>query len=214
MLLEVVGVPYKEAVRSLTYLALAARPDIMFVVAKISLFLSSPKLCHWMAVKRIIRCIYGTKNYGILYKSKNDDIPTLIGFSDADFVGDLPTRKSSTRYVFVSQNGAITWCSRKRRTVSLSTTEAEYIAARETAKEAIWIHNLNMELHNLKDGGITIFVDNQSVIRLAKNPEHHNGTKHIDVRYHIIPQQVEDSSIKINYMKSEDQLAGLYLLKV
>lgn len=117
---------YKQIVGSLMYLT-GTRPDIMHAVSLISRYMESPKEIHLLAAKRILRYLRGTSSYGIFYKrgEKSD----LLGFTDSDYVGDLDYRKSTSGYVFMLGSGAVSWSSRKQEIVTLSTTEAEYIAA-------------------------------------------------------------------------------------
>lgn len=205
--LETVGAPYREAVGSLLFLAKTTRPDIMYAVSKVSQFMESPKTNHWTAVKRILRYLKGTKEFGITYSKTGGN---LIGYSDSDFAGDTGSRKSTTGFVFLNGNGAISWCSRKQQTISLSTTEAEYIAASEAAREATWLTVLKRELMPEFQGAITLCVDNQSAIKIMKNPELHRRTKHIDVKYHFIRSKVQDGMIEIKYVPTADQLADIF----
>lgn len=204
---EAVGVPFRELVGSLMFLATCTRPDLMFALSKISQFMQKPKFNHWTALKRILRYIRGTEYYGILYKSEGEG---LIGYSDSDFAGDTSSRKSTTGYVFLNAGGAVSWCSRKQSTVSLSTTEAEYVAASEATKEATWLKLLAAELLPHQKGPILLNIDNQSAIKLVKNPEMHKRTKHIDIKYHFIRQKLEENTISVAYISTGDQIADIF----
>ena len=117
---------YKQIVGSLMYL-IATRPDIMYSVSLISRYMESPKEIHLLAAKRILRYLQGTVNYGLFYKkSEKSD---LFGFTDSDYAGDVEDRKSTSGYVFMIGSGAVSWSSRKQSIVTLSTTEAEFVAA-------------------------------------------------------------------------------------
>ena len=124
-----------------------------------------------------MRYLRGTTNYGVFYTHKDS---RLIGFVDSDYVRDLDMRKSTTCYVFTLGGGAISWRSMLQPTVALSTTEAEYMAAVECAKEAVWLHCLVNELGVSQDL-VKLYCDNQSAIYLAKIQVFHARTKHIDV---------------------------------
>ncbi|GBO04460.1 Retrovirus-related Pol polyprotein from transposon TNT 1-94 [Araneus ventricosus] len=102
--------------------------------------------------------------------------------------------------------------SQKQSTVSTSTTETEYIAASIAVKEVSWLRQLLQDVSEgeLCDEGITLFVDNQSAIKLIKNPVFHKRTKHIDVRYHFIGEKCDDGSVNIKYVKYEEQLADIF----
>ncbi|XP_060670943.1 secreted RxLR effector protein 161-like [Ziziphus jujuba] len=123
---------YQQLVGSLIYLTLT-RPDISFAVGVVSRYMQSPKKPHLEAVRRILRYVKGTINLGLLYKRGEEC--KLVGYCDADYAGDHDTRRSTTGYIFSLGSGAISWCSKRQPTVSLSTTEAEYRAATMAGQE-------------------------------------------------------------------------------
>ena len=131
---EAIKVPYKEATGSFLYLMLSTRPDIAFAVNQISQFCESPTQQHWNAVKKILSYLQGTKHFGLRY---GPSVSTPIGYSDADFAGSVDTRRSTSGFVFLLNGGPIAWSSRRQQCVSLSTTEAEYVALSEAAKESV-----------------------------------------------------------------------------
>ncbi|UYV68000.1 hypothetical protein LAZ67_5002754 [Cordylochernes scorpioides] len=143
---EMTKIIYRQTIGSLMYLMNGIRPDIAYAVSRVSQFLNNPGPSHWTAVKKIFRCLKATKHIGICFGGSSRTT-SLIGFYDADFAGNLDTRKSTTRYVFMLNNEPISWCSQKQNCVSLSTTESEYIAASEATKEAIWLRQHLRELH-------------------------------------------------------------------
>lgn len=199
--------PFREAVGSLIYLSIATRPDISFAVGVASRFLENPNESHVNAVKRILKYIKSTLNFGI-YFNGNCNI-RLIGYSDADYAGDKETRRSTSGYVFLLGENIVSWGSERQKSVALSTTESEYIAASVAVKELIWLQHLIKELIDI---GFTteMNMDNQSSIRLIKNPEFHKRTKHIDVRYHFIRERYEENLFNLNYVSSDEQLADIF----
>ena len=110
--------PYREAVGSLIHAATVSRPDILFAVSQVSRFLNCHDESHWNAVKRILKYLKDTKDYGLCYMSKPDST-YVEGFSDADFANDVETRRSTTGYVFLKNGAAITWSSQRQQTVAL-----------------------------------------------------------------------------------------------
>ena len=114
---------YRQLVGSLIYLTLT-RPYIFYPVGVVSRYMSNPKKPHLDAVTRILRYVKGTMNFGILYKKTNDCL--VMGYCDADYVGDCGTRRSTTGYFFSLEFGAISRCSKRQPIVALSSTEAEY----------------------------------------------------------------------------------------
>ena len=175
---------YRSLIGSLRYLT-NTRPDLLFSVRILSRYMEHPSIEHFNEVKRILRYIKGTENYGLLYK-KGDVRGELVGFSDSDFAGDCDDRKSTSGYIFFFGGMAVSWSSQKQSIVALSSCEAEYIAATSATCQAIWMYRLISELTSNGVSMARLMVDNQSAITLSKNTGHHNQSKHIDTRYHFI----------------------------
>lgn len=201
-----VDVPFREAVGCLQYLSVATRPDIAFAVALVSRALCKPTTDDWKRVKRIYRYLRGTSDVGLLYRSNVQT--TFSVFSDADHAGDEKTRRSTSGMVSINSCAAITWWSRLQHSVAISSTEAEYVAASEAANELVWLKLLFKELIEY-DGTPSMYVDNQSAIKLAQNPQHHRRSKHIDVRFHSIREKVERGVLKLEYVPSSEQTADI-----
>lgn len=187
------------------YLALAARPDITFAVGQVAQFCEYPETPHWTAVKSIFAYVQGTCNYGLCFKA--GDCKDLLGYTDADYADNLVNRKSTTGFVFFFNEETISWSSRRHYCVAMSTTEAEYVAASESAKEAIWLQRLMCEVGSGKIKPVHLLCDNQSAIQFVKNPEFHQKTKHIDVRYHFIRECQASGEISISYIETQKQMA-------
>ncbi|XP_048615895.1 LRR receptor-like serine/threonine-protein kinase GSO1 [Brassica napus] len=167
-----------------------------------------PTTTHFKAAKRILRYIKGTINFG-LYYSISDDYK-LVGYSDSDWGGDVDDRKSTSGFVFFIGETAFTWMSKKQPIVTLSTCEAEYVAATSCVCHAIWLRNLLKELNLPQEEPTKIFVDNRSAIALAKNPVFHDRSKHIDTRYHYIRECVTKMDVQLEYVKTNDQVADIF----
>jgi len=147
-------------------------------------------LAHWTMVKRIIRYVKGTTNFGLYYKS-NVNL-CLSVYSDSDYAGDLETRRSSSGHLFMLGLSTVSWQAQRQSIVTLSSTEAEYIAACEAVKGLVWINRLVKEIDSdIQYDQPTLYVNNLSAIRLVKNLELHKRTKHIDVKYHFIREKFE-----------------------
>ena len=127
---------YQTVVGELMFAAIATRPDIMCAVGQPSQFNSKPSSRHLNAAKRVLRYLKGTSTLGITYRKPPMKLSAL---SDADWAGDVNTRRSTTRYVVMLNNGAIAWRSKRQVTVALSTTEAEYVALAEATTELTWM---------------------------------------------------------------------------
>lgn len=202
------NVPYREAVGFLLFAATVSRPDIEYAVNQASQFLNNFGSEHWQAVKKILRYLKGTVDYGIVYGDSGSG-RSLHGFTDADYAGDVDTQKSTSGCIFLLNGGAISWSSQRQRVVALSTTKAEYIALSNGTKYAIWIRGIICE-SGLKCAKVHMYVDNQSAIELTNSPEYHRKTKHIDVRIHFIRDVYECGEIDVSYIESKEQLANIF----
>ena len=199
---------YQRAIGCLTYAATISRPDLSIAVSVLSKFMSKPGVEHWKGVKRVLRYVQGTLDYGLMY-SADDTSTTLTGYTDADWAGDLSTRRSTTGYVFQVQGSTVSWCSKRQGCVARSTTEAEYIALSTASQEAVWLRRLLESVLKKQDKPTTLYEDNQGTIELTKNPKFHNRTKHIDVSYHYAREQVDNKIISIKYCRTENMLADV-----
>ena len=208
-------VPYREAVGSLMFL-LHTRPDISYEVSRVSMFAENPGHDHWSAVKGIFRYLQGTKDLCITYgldpqhphdQSYNRFDP--YAFCDSDWAGDQDSRRSTFGYVFLVNGGPVTWATRVQKSVANSVTEAEYVALSETAKEAVWIRRFLDEVGYPSSSPTSIKSDNQGAIAITKNPEFHQRTKHIDVRYHFVREQQSSGQIKVGYTPTTEQPADM-----
>ena len=123
-------------------------------------------------------------------------------FTDADWAGDLDSRKSTSGYLFTFAGGAVSWQSKLQKCVALSTTEAEYIAANEAGKEVIWLKNYLNEL-GVKQADYVIHCDSQSAIYLSRNSMYHSRTKHIDLRYHWIQDAILNKMFQLRKIHTD-----------
>lgn len=199
---------YRQLIGCLLYLTTATRPDLSYVVSLLSRFMENPSAKHMLLAKRVLRYLKGTTDFGILYKK--GEINELVAYTDSDYAGDMDDRKSTSGYVFMLSSGAVSWCSKKQSVVSLSTTEAEFIAAAFCACQAVWLQRVLEDLNNTSENkGILINCDNSSTIKLSKNPVLHGRSKHIDVRFHFLREMSKEGIVNLTYCASQDQLADL-----
>jgi len=204
---EMEKIPYQNAVGSLNYLAIGTRPDIANAVGEVSRFNSNYGKQHWAAVKRIMRYIKGTASMGIIFSK--DHGSSISGYSDANYATDIDERKSTSGYVFTLGGGAVSWKSKRQKSVAASTTEAEYMALKLASQEAKWLKRLYEFISGSTQGSIRIAEDNQGAIKLAKNPQFHERTKHIDVCYHFTREAINDGTISIYGCNTKDMVADL-----
>lgn len=204
---EIVSFPYREAVGSLMYLAVSTRPDISYAVGLVSRFLENPSKAHINAVKRILKYIKGTNTYGIFFQNNKNLV--LYAYSDADFAGCVNTRRSTTGYLLQIGSATVSWSSERQKCVSISTAESEYVASAESVREMVWLCSLMDDLLPSGYGKPILSIDNQSAIKLIKNPEMHRRTKHIDIKFHFIREKFNQNLFSIKSVPSEQQLADI-----
>lgn len=207
---EMTAVPYQEAVGGLLYIAQGTRPDIAYAVNCVSKFNNNPGKAHWTAVKRIMRYLKGTITAKLEYSK--DDSREVTGYCDADWANDCDDRRSTTGYCFVRQNGAISWSSKRQKTIALSTTEAEYMSLSSITQEAVWLRQLlnefNLDGHSSMKP-TRIYCDNMSAIDLSKSVGYHGRTKHIDIRHHFVRQHISLGHMNVQHISTDDMVADI-----
>ena len=134
-----------------------------------------------------------------------------MGYTDADW-GSGEDRKSIRGYTFLLNRAAVSWNSKKQSTMALSSTEAEYIALTQAAKESIWLQGLLQDLgaRRHREEMQNIMVDNQEAMALARKAEFHTQTKHIGIRYHFVQEHIEKKSITLTYCPTTDMTADIF----
>uniref|UniRef100_A0AAV1TIP8 Polyprotein n=1 Tax=Peronospora matthiolae TaxID=2874970 RepID=A0AAV1TIP8_9STRA len=197
--------PYRELVGALMYIATCTRPDIAHAVGEVAKFCERYDKSHWTAAKRILKYLKTTQDLSIVFSGINKG--ELIGFADANWAGDLDTRRSTTGYVFFLNGSVISWNSKRQPTVATSSTEAEYMSLYSATQEAIWLRGLLKDLNYCAKNATTIFQDNQGCIALAKNPVYHSRTKHIDIKFHFLREKVASAVIALEFKPTEEMVA-------
>ena len=197
---------YRGMIGSLLYLT-ASRPDIMYATCLCARFQANPREPHLIAVKRIFRYLKGEPNLGLWYPRETDF--NLVGYSDSDFAGCKIDRKSTSGSCQLLGGRLVSWFSKKQKSISTSTAEAEYIAAGSCCAQILWMK------HQLQDYGLSytkvpIYCDNQSAIAMTGNPVQHSLTKHISIRYHFIREHVQQKDIEMHFIPTEQQLADIF----
>ncbi|KAK2382607.1 hypothetical protein QL285_070129 [Trifolium repens] len=166
-------IPYASAIGSIMYAMLCTRPDVSYALSATSRYQSDPGDSHWIAVKNILKYLRRTKDSFLIFGGQEE--LAVIGYTNASFQTDKDDFKSQSGYVFYLNGGAVSWKSSKQETVADSTTEAEYIAASDAAKEAVWIKEFITELGIVPSivDPIDLYCDNNRAIAQAKEPRSH-----------------------------------------
>jgi hypothetical protein len=206
---EMANIPYRGIIGSLLYSSLGTRPDIAYAVAALSRFNNNPGLKHWKYAKAILRYLKGTPDLGLVYKNNGASEIKIEIFSDSDWGSNADDRKSISGFVVCVNGNPISWSSRTQKSTALSSCEAEFMALSEAMREALWLRQLLIEVDIGFVQPITIRVDNQSAIKLAENPVQHQRSKHIDIRYMRIQEEIKNGNIQVIYVPTEANIADL-----
>ena len=199
---------YREIVGSLIYAMTCTRPDICWVVTKLSQHLDNPTESDWVMVKHVLRYIKGTLHYKLYYTKCEGDL-CLAGFSDSDWGSSVEDKRSTTGYLFTlnPQGPPISWKSKKQTTVALSSCEAEYMALAASVQETLFLYMLLRSF--LKQQSVNISVDNQGAMSLASKHITEQRSKHIDIRYHFIRERIASGFISLSHVPSEENVSDL-----
>ena len=203
---EMKRTPYASAIGSIMYGMLCTRPDIAYAVSVTSRYQSNPGPAHWKAVKDILKYLRRTKDMFLVYGSADLN---LEGFTDSSFQSDVDDSKSTSGFVYMLNGGAVCWKSSKQNTTADSTTEAEYVAASEAAKEGVWLRNFIQELGVVPNASdpVPLYCDNTGAVAQAKEPRSHQKSKHIQRKYHIIRDIIDRGEVRVERVTSEDNIA-------
>ncbi|WKA12852.1 hypothetical protein VitviT2T_030203 [Vitis vinifera] len=199
-------VPYASAVGAIMYTMTCTRPDVAYALSVASRYQANPGEEHWKVVKTILKYLRRTKDQFLIY---GESELKLKGYTDASFASDKDDSKSISGYVFTLNGGAVSWKSSKQATVADSTTEAEYIAASEAAKEAVWMKKFISELGVVPsiEEPIPLLCDNNGAIAQAKEPRSHQKSKHVLRMYHLIREIIERGDVKIEKIDGKENAA-------
>ena len=199
---------YRSLLGNLQYLSAVSRPDLSFVVSNLSHFLANPGKPHWLGAKRLLRYLKGMSDFRLTFARTSSF--SLSCFSDSDWGSDADDRRSVAGYCFHLGVGLVSWSSKKQQTVALSSAEAEYMGLSSASQEVIFLRSVLSDLGYLETGASMIFGDNRGSIILAENPKNHGRAKHIDIRYHFMRDLVNEGTIQLSYVPTEENVADIF----
>jgi hypothetical protein len=206
--------PFRSLVGKLNHAANWTRPDIRSAVRELSVNQNTPTDQDWIKGKRIARYLQGTADHGILLDPSSSGAPgtplLLVGYCDASYGSDLPTRRSVIGYTFLLSGCCVTWFSKRQDSVALSTTEAEYVALSDGCKEAVWLRRLLSDLGHKQAKPTILLEDNLACIAIASNPRDHSKTKHIDIKYHHVRERIANGEVSVSFIPTSKQLADIF----
>jgi Reverse transcriptase (RNA-dependent DNA polymerase) len=200
--------PFLSLVASLLFLATCTRPDISFAVSVVCRYMHNPGEEHWNLAWQIFLYVLSTNDYGLQFLADSAN-STLTGYVDAGFLSDIHDSKSQCGWSFHFGSTAICWSSKKLSRVTLSPTETEYATLSEGARHALWIYKLAKDVH-LPHTPITIFIDNKGAIDLAKNPVHHDRTKHLRKEDHFIRECLHLNLFQVHKIATQSNIADIF----
>ena len=209
---------YRSCVACLIYLAICTRFELCFAVKELSTYLERPGKAMITQAKRALRYLQATKNHGIRYSNKLRSVPgsviksswdsILSAWSDADWASQPEDRKSTEGCIIMFNGTALLWWSKTIKTICLSSTQAEYIAASDTCREVIFLRALLEALGFRCERATPYLCDNQGAIATAKGVNT-TKSKHIECRYHFIRQCHEQGEVIDQWVRTQDQCADV-----
>ena len=184
--------------------------DISNAVRSVARYCSAPKAIHWKAALGILAYINDTSDFGITYQRGTSASISLEVFADADYASKATDRRSVSGGAIMCGGACVCWFSRTQKCVTLSTSEAEYVALGDAVKELLFLRQVwRFMLPGKGMPCFPIFEDNQGAVQLSQNPVSNSNSKHIDVRHHFLRELVRQGDISVSHVPSEDQHADI-----
>jgi hypothetical protein len=198
---------YRSLTGALQYLTFS-RPDIAYAVQQVCLHMHTPREPHLTALKRILRYLCGSLDYGLLLRPS--PASELVVYTDADWAGCPDTRRSTSGYaVFLGAN-LVSWAAKRQPVVSRSSVEAEYRAVANGVAEASWPRQLLHELHSPLERATLVYCDYVSAVYLSTNPVQHQRTKHVEIDLHFVRERVAAGDVRVLSVPTTLQFADIF----
>ncbi|CAH9133229.1 unnamed protein product [Cuscuta epithymum] len=197
---------YRRLLGLLQYLSLT-RPDVSYATNRLSQYMHGPVVAHWLAAKRILRYLKGSTCHGLLLRPGK--CLSISAFADADWGGLGTSGKSTTAYVVYFGSSIVSWKSSLQKSVSRSSTEAEYRALANATAEVLWIQNLLRDIDVVPSSAPSLFCDNLSATYVCKNPVFHSRMKHLSLDYFFVRDLVAAGQLHVHHVPSKAQLADV-----
>ena len=192
------------------YAQIGTRPDLSYAVSTLSKYASNPGITHWQALMHVLQYIKAMLHYKITYGRDSFKDLKPIGWVDANYGGDIDSRKSCAGYVFVQAGGPTAWSAQYQPTVALLMTEAEYMVVLCAAKQILWMYSEMEEVGYPQEKPGILYNNNLGAVALTKNTEHNSRIKHIDIRHHFICECIENGDISVLHVPSANNLVDLF----
>jgi hypothetical protein len=205
---------FRSGVGTLLQFVKHSRPDIANAVRELSKCMDSATEGAFKEMLRVIQFVLATRNFGLYFNptplEKMDDGWDLVMYSDSDWAGDLDNRKSITGFILFVMGCPVVWKSKQQGNVSLSSTEAEYVAVSEATKEIMFIAQTLESIGIDVNYPVIVKVDNVGAIFMSENVTATARSRHIDARYHYVRDYIEDGVIKIQFVFTKENKADVF----
>jgi hypothetical protein len=205
------GATFRRVVGKLQHAANWTRPDIRSAVRKVASAQDKPGPWDWVRARHIVQYLKGSPELGLHFSPTPSAQQHLLeGYCDASHGSERTDGRSVSGYLFMVHGCLVSWYAVRQKSVAISTMEAEYMALSDACREGIGLKHLLVEVGEMGDlDPILLHEDNQAAITVSKNPQDHNKTKHINIRYHFIREQVQGGMVTVRYIGTQDQLADI-----
>ncbi|KAJ4865181.1 reverse transcriptase (RNA-dependent DNA polymerase) domain-containing protein [Trichoderma breve] len=200
---------YQSMVGSLMWLSNMTRPEMAYATNYCARFTANPNQQHMDATLHVMAYLAETLDSGLFYPRGTN--VNIVGYSDADFAGCQDTRRSTSGYIFLLGGCPVSWTSQRQKSMATATMDAEYMAASDACKEAVWMRQFVNDLRVLPFiDHIPLYIDNNAALKLTKNPVLHKKAKHIDVRFHYIRERVmKKGDVKTRRVNTHENVADI-----
>jgi hypothetical protein len=198
---------FRSIARALQYL-IFTRPGIAYAVQQICLHMHDPREPHLTAIKRILRYLQGTTDYGLLLccSSSSD----LVVYTDADWAGCLDTHRATSDYAVFLGDNLVSWSAKRQTVVSRSSGEAEYRDVANDVAEATWLRQLLHELQTPPSRCTLVYCDNISTVYLSTNPVQHQHIKHVEIHLYFVREKVAIGQVPIIHVPTTSQFTDIF----
>ena len=201
---------FREIVGSLIYVMSCTRPDISYIVSKLSQYMNNPRSAHLVAAKNVLKYLKGTINQELVYHKSSKSL-SLHGYCDSDYAGS-EDRRSYSGYCFKlsPESALISWKTKKQNVVALSSCEAEFMSLTFAIQEGKFLRQLYSDMLNIDKSNFVLYVDNQGAIKLSQNPIHQQRSKHIDVKYFFIRNEIHSGIVIPRYIPTSQNISDMF----
>ncbi|GJE99426.1 Ty1/Copia family ribonuclease HI [Phanerochaete sordida] len=191
------------------YAALGTRPDIAFAVNRLSQYQSNPSTTHLAAAHRVLRYLRGTSHLRLCLGHDDQYEDDLVSFTDADFAGDKDNSVSTSGWAYLLGRGAVSWSSRKQRSVAGDTFGAEYFAANEAVKQLKWLEIFAEQIEHPLNKPVSLHCDNKSAVDASRAPNVKHRTKHVRVHAHSVHESFVNGLVELVRIPGVDNPADV-----